>query len=59
MVSSGCGWYNFKIQIIKSSSYSPGYIVMLKCAVSHGRTYICGTCSYYDCRVETRVRRNM
>jgi hypothetical protein len=39
--------------MIKSCSYSPGYIVVLKCAVSDGRLYICGMCCYGDCRVET------
>jgi hypothetical protein len=48
MVSSG--WQNFKTQMIKSSSYSLGYIVKLKCAVSDGRIYTCSACCYCDWR---------
>jgi hypothetical protein len=38
--------------MIKSYSYSPGYIAVLKCAVSNGRIYICVACFYCDCRVD-------
>jgi diphthamide synthase subunit DPH2 len=38
--------------MIKSSSYSSGYIVMLICDVSDGRIYIRGACCYCDCCVE-------
>jgi hypothetical protein len=34
--------------MIKSSNYSSGYNVVLKCAVSDGRIYICGTCCYCE-----------
>jgi hypothetical protein len=40
--------------MIKSSSFSPGYNIELKCAVSVGRIYICGACCYCDWRSETR-----
>jgi hypothetical protein len=49
---SSCGWWNFKMQMIQSSIYSPGYIVVLKCVLSDGRIYIFGVCCYCDCRVE-------
>jgi hypothetical protein len=38
--------------MIKLSNYSPGYIVVLKCAVSVGRIYICSVCCYCDCYMD-------
>jgi hypothetical protein len=39
--------------MLESTSYSTGYIVVLKFAVSDGRIYICGACCC-DWRVEAK-----